>query len=291
MEQTTELQSIIDESHTLVQAINASGSAPRGFLDIILTHLTGFERARRKAEAVIGSNFDLGKGSIGNFFLAGAYLNYRRNLETAIFLYKVLANVQGEVVPATTDNIHLAAQLEDGEVIVGQHLITKKGSPSPISGLFYLDREDPAGMRISPRANPHAVAALLDAEVLVFSMGSFFTSILSTLHLLGIAEAVRQSPALKVFIANPVEDRETQGLTAGQMAMRLLEILRSFDPHPSRVDGDYLNLVITGNLVGTPGSDISGLGRKTKVEQMPLDDRGYYIPERLAEMLIEEKIA
>jgi len=282
-----ELDSIIDESHPLVREIyNVSGDHKdfSNFANLITTHIRDFNSARFELEPEKGP-FDLRQASVGNLFLTGAYLHYRKKLETAIYLYKMLARVQGDVVPATLENIHLAARLANDETIVGQHLITNKTSRSPIRELFYLDREDLVrGKVVSPRINPRAKAALKEAEMIVFSMGSFYTSILSTLHIMGMAEAIRESQAVKIFIANPVEDVETRGMTTEDMAHGILATLRTHDPKPSRESVDYLNVIITGN--NPVASNIGRLKSTMQVVQSPLLDSGYYDPTKLATNLV-----
>ena len=49
---------------------------------------------------------------------------------------------------------------------------------------------------------------------------------------MGMAEAIRQSAAPKVFIANPIQDAETTGMSAGSMAEELVRVLREHDSQP-----------------------------------------------------------
>jgi CofD-related protein of GAK system len=294
----SEFESIYQKENPLMKNLYDHRVVPRGFANIIWAHLDNFKVACDSTEIVRKEEFDFNNGSIGNFFLAGAYLFYGRNLETAIYLYKVLANVQGEVIPATTENIHLAAKLEDGSQIVGQHLITQKTSLSPIADLFYLDREDlNTGRVIEPKINPEAAAAIREADMLVISMGSFYTSILSNVHLMGMSEAVRESKAFKLFIANPTEDAETRGMTAGTMASKIIETLRIKDSAPSSNDQDYLQMVLVNNHKEAPSfrdgfndlsTERSKLSNKIKILSHPLlDDSGHYKPEILAKALME----
>jgi CofD-related protein of GAK system len=287
-----ELQEVIDLQHPLAKKLCDPGQVPRGFANIFRGHLQYFDAARQSYELGEQKKFDLANGSIGNFFLAGAYLYHLYDLESAIYLFGKLVNIRGEVIPSSLENIHLGAELEDGTRLIGQHNITKKMSPSPIKSLFYLDREDLAtGKLIGPQLNEAAAEAIRTAETLVFSMGSFYTSILCNIHLMGMSEAVRQSPALKIFIANPTEDAETVGMTAGTMAAKLIETLRSHDPSPSAKDADYLNLVITGDHQGTASykngfnylsPDTSAVPVGVHVSRYPLDSDGHYRVERMA---------
>ena len=71
-------------------------------------------------------DFDLRGGSIGNLILCGGYLNNHKHLDPIIFLFSKLVEVHGTVRAVVNDNLHLAAELEDGSRVIGQHLLTGK---------------------------------------------------------------------------------------------------------------------------------------------------------------------
>ncbi|MET0042181.1 MAG: 2-phospho-L-lactate transferase CofD family protein, partial [Candidatus Thiodiazotropha sp. 6PLUC3] len=85
-------------------------------------------------------DFDLNGASIGNLILTGGYLNNHEHLDPVIFLFEKLVGVQGTVRAVANVNYHLAAELEDGRRVVGQHLLTgKEVSPltSPVTDLSF----------------------------------------------------------------------------------------------------------------------------------------------------------
>jgi len=233
---------IINGEHPLVAAIEQNLSPYNTFATIIKRNLQQFQEERLKAEQLTGRNFDLRNASIGNLFLTGAYLYYDRCLETAIYFYRQLANVRGDVIPATLETIHLAAELADGNSVVGQQVITNSPNGPP-QKLWYLNKEDLGAAEVFPSINKNAERAIKEADLIVFSMGSFKTSILSTLQIMGMAEAIRQSSAPKVFIANPVEDAETPGMTVGSMAQEIVRVLSERDSQPGNAT-DYLQYVL-----------------------------------------------
>jgi hypothetical protein len=99
---------------------------------IIRMHLHFFEAERPV-------DFDLRGASIGNCILTGGYLNYHRKLDPVIYLFKKLVEARGVVRPIVNANLHLACELADGRVVVGQHRMTGKEAapwtrPSPGCG-------------------------------------------------------------------------------------------------------------------------------------------------------------
>ena len=59
-------------------------------------------------------DFDLRGASIGNLILTGGFLEYRRDINAALYLFKQLVNVHGVVRPTSDANLHLKATHRDG---------------------------------------------------------------------------------------------------------------------------------------------------------------------------------
>ncbi len=233
-----ELQAIIDGHHPLMRALAKEQRLTTPFDQIIKSNLAHFQQQK----LATGQPFDLRSASIGNLFLTGVYLFYDRSLETAIHFYRQLANVKGNVIPATLGDIHLAAKLANGENLIGQHLITD--SPyGPPQALWYMDQESLQANEIVPDITKNAATAIAEADLIVFSMGSFYTSILSTLHIMGMAQVIRNSSAPKIFIANPIADAETPGMSVGTMASEIVRVLQERDSKPGN-DYDYLQYIL-----------------------------------------------
>lgn len=79
--------------------------------------------------------------------------------------------------------------------------------PARIQRVWYIN---PYGQEISLPANPRVVEAIHGAKCIIYSIGSLFTSILPSLILRNVGEAVA-SPAIrtKILILNGTIDRET----------------------------------------------------------------------------------
>ncbi|KAF3093917.1 hypothetical protein TWF102_007741 [Orbilia oligospora] len=77
--------------------------------------------------------------------------------------------------------------------------------PARIQRVWYIN---PYGQEIRPPANPKSLAAIRNAETLVYSIGSLYTSIIPCLILRGMGEAIATSCKHKVLILNGSFDRE-----------------------------------------------------------------------------------
>jgi 2-phospho-L-lactate transferase/gluconeogenesis factor (CofD/UPF0052 family) len=170
--------------------------------------------------------FNFRGGSIGNFFFAGAR-TFLRSLEAAIFMFTRVARIpEGSMVlPAicTEERIKLAAEVDNGAVIVGQHAISHPSSNGdlavdksywedldhPVRRIFYLSSEgDTKEHEVAPVANPRVVGELERADAIVYGMGSLYTSICPCLILRGTGEAIATRHCPKILVLNGVMDRE-----------------------------------------------------------------------------------
>jgi uncharacterized cofD-like protein len=121
---------------------------------------------------------------------------------TAIRLAAELLGVDDLVLPSTTERVHLVADLVDGRSVHGESSIPRSGAP--------IKR-----VRIEPAtavATPIVLEELRDADVLILGPGSLYTSLLATLVVPGMAEAVTSSSAVRIFVCNAMtEPGETDG--------------------------------------------------------------------------------
>lgn len=169
-------------------------------------------------EASCPSDFDFRNGSIGNFILTGAYIAHNRDINTAIFVFKKICGIEGNVWPSTVHNhVELAARLADGTALARQHLITRAGftpARSPIRRIeLRVDEE-----RAVPEANEAVIEAIARADCVLFGPGSYYTSLLPHLLVGGVVEALRANRhARRVLVGNLVECAETEGMTLADL--------------------------------------------------------------------------
>ncbi|KAH9983282.1 hypothetical protein BJV74DRAFT_851137 [Russula compacta] len=84
---------------------------------------------------------------------------------------------------------------------------------APINRLYYINAY---GHEIYPVPTPEYISGLASSQVLVYSCGSLWTSIIPCLALRGVASGIAGSRSLraKVLFLNSKNDRETEGYTA-----------------------------------------------------------------------------
>ncbi|MHC1711189.1 MAG: GAK system CofD-like protein [Solidesulfovibrio sp.] len=187
---------------------------------IIRTHLRFFEQRRT-------SSFDLRGASIGNCILTGGYFNYNRMLDPVIYLFMQLVEARGVVRPIVNADLHLACELANGRVLLGQHRMTgKEAAPidSPIARLWLsANLSDPTPVSVGIREKTGRL--IRQADVICFPYGSFYSSLLANLLPQGVGDAVAANPCPKVYIPNLGHDPEQHGLTIAGQVERLLAVL------------------------------------------------------------------
>ena len=96
---------------------------------------------------------------------------------------------------------------------------TNEPLPAPIQRIFYIN---PYGQEIHPRASSRVINALMNTRAVVYSIGSLYTSIIPTVLLQGIANAIRTCK-YKILILNGESDRETEGMTAADYIQAIVD--------------------------------------------------------------------
>lgn len=209
------LEAMVAGTDPLVAAV------PSPLRRLIRTHLGIF--ARR-----MPPSFDLRGASIGNLVLVGGWLNNDRDIDSVAFLFSKLVEARGTVLPVVDASLHLAADLEDGSTVIGQHRLTGKEGPPPGSAVRALrlveSLEDP---RPASTTIHDKVRRLIEgADLLCFPMGSFYSSVIANLLPVGVGRAVAAADCPKLYVPNTGHDPEQVGLSVADALEVLLQRLR-----------------------------------------------------------------
>ena len=145
---------------------------------------------------------DLDGHTVGNLLLT-ASSEITGNLSDGIEALSKVFNLKGKVVPLTEDNVVLMGEMEDGSILEGEHHITLSNNTSGIKRVFYKEKPVPTN---------EAVRALEEADLILLSMGSLFTSIIPNLICDEILDAIDRSKGKIMYVCNMVtQPGETEG--------------------------------------------------------------------------------
>ena len=135
---------------------------------------------------------DLNGHPVGNLLLT-ALTDISGNISDGIESLGKVLNLKGRVLPLTEDNVTLIAEMTNGDVIEGEHNITKdKGI---IKKIYYKEK---------PIVNPLVIEAINEADLVILSMGSLYTSIIPNLLCDDVLNALETSNKEIMYICNMV---------------------------------------------------------------------------------------
>lgn len=169
--------------------------------------------------------------AVGNLLIA-ALAELKGDFLEAVRLSGEMLGARGRVLPCTLSPVQLVARMHDATEVVGERNIARAhGRVSKVS--------------LSPRSPPPAeglLEAIHGADLIVIGPGSLYSSVIPNLLVDGVAQALRETRALKVMVANLMtQPGETDG-------MDCLDHVRAINEHA----GPVLDAVL---LNGTPPPD------------------------------------
>ena len=146
---------------------------------------------------------DLNGHALGNLLLT-ALINVAGNMSTGIESLGKILNLKGKVLPLTEDNVTLMAKMEDNNVIEGENNITEY--EGKIKEIFYKEK---------PEINDDVIKEIKQADLIILSMGSLYTSLLPNLICDKIKSTIDESNAEVMYICNIMtQPGETDKFTA-----------------------------------------------------------------------------
>jgi uncharacterized cofD-like protein len=139
--------------------------------------------------------FDTGKGlkghSLGNLFIT-ALTELTGDFAKAVQHASDVLATCGRIFPSTPTNVVLEATLADGKKVEGETRISKSRTR--------IKRITLKPARVKPMQE--TLDAIARADLITLGPGSLFTSIIPNLLVKGIAEAIQESPAIKLCFMN-----------------------------------------------------------------------------------------
>ena len=170
----------------------------------VITSLSGIDDPIKKMMSYrFSTSSDLNGHAVGNLILT-SMLEITGSLKDSINCLSKLLDVKHKVLPISEDsNLILMGVEEDGTIVEGEEQITK--AHRKFERICYKEE---------PKVLPEVVDAIKDADLIIFSMGSLFTSILPNIICKQVKEAINDSKAPLMYLCNAVtQPGETDNFT------------------------------------------------------------------------------
>lgn len=252
------------------------------------------------------NRFNFSNGSLGNFFLTGAKLffgSFESAIFLFQSITNIYAQVLPIINTFCTH--HIAAKLKNGMIIYGQNqishpsdhgilneqsvendmnidenidfscisLLNKQSTfvekhnndtlPSPIEQIYYINS---SGDKIYPTVNPRVLPAIENANTIIYSPGSLYTSLLPCLIVKGVAKTILDAPHLvyKIVFLNGSTDRETGNEFTGMDFVRALVagLVSHLELSDQEIDFEYWIPKFITHIIYIRGEDTLSIDEK-----------------------------
>ena len=192
------------------------GVLPPGDVRQCLVALSNSSRLMRSLMNYRFENGGLGGHSFGNLLLS-ALEKVTGSFEKAVEEAGKILSIKGKVIPVTTHQVRLKMILNNRKILEGEKEI-------------YLSQEIDQGYKTIylepyPKVNPRVIEEIHNADLLVIGPGGLHTSLIPSLLVEGVSEAVCNSDAKKIFVLNLMNRR---GQTTGYKTSHYLNELVRF---------------------------------------------------------------
>jgi uncharacterized cofD-like protein len=188
------------------------GVPPPGDLRMALAALCGDDVWGRTWSSVVQHRFSAGEldgHAVGNLLITALW-EQTGDIVAALDWVAALLGAQGRVLPVCSDGVDIVAQVRDAPGHRGISELRGQSRVAVTEGTVLSIALDPSD---SP-ARPEAIEAIGSAQAIILGPGSWYTSVLASLLIPGIHEAVVQSQATRILVLNLVpQPGETSGFS------------------------------------------------------------------------------
>lgn len=145
-------------------------------------------------------NYEFTKGKLKGLSFSDIYFSAMKEIngkfEDSIIKCNEVLNMIGKVIPVTLDEMKMVAELENGYMVEEksriQEVVTEK--------VTQINR-----ILLKPsncRPAPGVVEAIKSADCIIIGPGSLYTNVIPNLLVNGVAKAIKESSAIKVYVSN-----------------------------------------------------------------------------------------
>lgn len=132
--------------------------------------------------------------TFGNLFIS-TLEQITGSIDTALEVAGEILHIRGRVVPVTLSKVQLIAKLQNGKVLEGESAL----SNYQLVSRFGVEKIQ---LRPRPKANPRAIRAIREADVIIVGPGNLYASLIPNFLVPGVGKALIASKAKKIYVAN-----------------------------------------------------------------------------------------
>jgi len=165
-------------------------------------------------ECRLSTYSELNGHALGNLILT-SLLKETNSFKTSIEYLSKLLHVEHTVLPLSEDSLTLMGETIDGDIVEGEENITKANKE--YKRIFYKEE---------PHVFPEVFEKIKEADLIILSMGSLYTSVMPHLICSDVVEAINESKANVMYICNAMtQPGETDNFTVNDHIQTLEKYL------------------------------------------------------------------
>ena len=203
----------------------ASTTVPSFFGDSLATKINKTQLIREAVDAYfkspIATKIDYNDFSLANIIYAGFAAANKNSLRAAASIMAKIMEIEDNVILNDDTSLFLGAVTKSGKRITDEGDIVSWGSyDDPIVDVFFTDAQ---GNDARPVLCYEAMAAIEDADLIILSSGTQWSSLIPTYESVGFDTAIANSKAEIVMVMNRQPDKDSPGQSASDIIRILTE--------------------------------------------------------------------
>lgn len=201
-----------------------------------------FENEKKWRQTVIDVEYN--DFSLSNIFYAACAAENNNSLEKAGTEIAKILNIKDNIHLVSDKSLFLKAETQSGKIIEDEGDIVCWDNPDDkIERTFLYDCEN--DVEYTPKVDEMSGKSIKEvfskADIIIFSSGTQWSSLIPTYIHIGFDEMIRESKAKKYLIMNNAEDHDMYGVSADE----LLDIIKRY------IDLSDVTIVINDNAAPT----------------------------------------
>lgn len=167
-------------------------------------------------------NYNFTSGRLKGLSFSDIYFsamkNVNGNFEDSVIRSNEVINMIGKVIPVTLDEMNIVAELANGYIVKEKSRIPEVVSDKVTKiNRIYLS---PSNCRPAPGV----VETIKNADCIIIGPGSLYTNVIPNLLVNGVAKAIKESTAIKVYVSNIMtEPGQTDNYTVSDHLNAIIE--------------------------------------------------------------------
>ena len=235
----------ISEQNGAAEFLRMLARTSKEFRASIIKYLQIFLRELENSEKRLNTTFSFSDCAIGNCILMGVFFDSGKSWAKAVLTLEQLLVTRGKVEVVSETDRYLLAVCKDGRVLSSEAAVIMDSDGDIVEFFLaekWVDKNEVekiiqdlglekgldkirAEIHSPVRAVESSVKAIENADVLIYGSGTFHSSILPSLQIEDVKNAVKRNQNAKVMILNIVEEADTRGLSGKELVGKIADFV------------------------------------------------------------------